>query len=197
MINLLHSFGVPVNNVLPDTDQPLEVACTGGHQFCVSKLIELGASLASSNPDYPCPMFDSVRDGRIAVVEALLYGGGNPNATFNGMTALCVAVRRDDMALITRLILSGADVDASSIESRKTGIMSSPLHHAVETGSIEVVKYLLNQNANPDAVSGAGISVLMKAKQCHQNSILCMLLQRGADPTIGNVITGEPVVLSD
>jgi ankyrin repeat protein len=139
-------------------------------------------------------MFDSVRGGRIAVVEALLFGGGNPNATFNGMTALCAAIRRDDMALITRLILSGADVDAPSVECKRTGIMSSPLHHAVETGSIEVTKYLLDQNANPNAISGAGISVLMKSKQCRHNSIACMLLQHRADPAIGNIITGEPAL---
>jgi ankyrin repeat protein len=195
VLNLLHVLGAPMNNACADTPQPLEVACEANEAFCVARLLMGGARIESSMPGAPCPLFDAVLHGRIAVVEALLYGGGNANVIFDGVSALCVAISRDDLCLVMRLVASGADVNTNSLEGRDTGFMSSPLHHAVNVRSFQVAEYLLAHDADPDAIAGDGTSVLLRARRTNQTAIVGLLLEHNADTRLGDVVTKEPALI--
>jgi ankyrin repeat protein len=196
VINLLHVLGAPTNNRHPQTVEPIEAACIHNEAYCVSRLIVGGAKIFRPDDSRPCLLFEAVSKGRLAVVESLLYGGGNANTAHNNQkTALCVAIMRDDFSLVAMLLVSGADANAESLEDERTGVISSPLHHAVNLGSFQIAELLIQQGASTKAIAGDGISVLLRARLRHRTAIVGLLLEHGADPKVGNVITKEPALV--
>lgn len=195
VINLLHVLGAPTNNKHPGTVQPIEAACLHNEAYCVSRLIVGGAKICRPDDGRPCLLFEAVSNGRLAVVESLLHGGGNANSTHNQKTALCVAIKRDDYALVARLLVSKADVNAESVEDETTGVFSSPLHHAVNLGSFQIAELLIQHGARKNAIAGDGTSVLLRARLRHRTAIVGLLLEHGADPKVGHVVTKEPALV--
>lgn len=116
-------------------------------------------------------IFDACRRGDLAVVTAYLDDGGNVNACDrHGYSLLYNASwSNNGLALPQLLIERGADVDNFS-----------PLFDAVYFKSLEMVRLLLENRANPDPVVAGVVSTLSYASGCAQPAILEALLNYGA-----------------
>jgi alpha-tubulin suppressor-like RCC1 family protein/ankyrin repeat protein len=68
------------------------------------------------------------------------------------------------------------------------------LTKAVEQGNLSLVKSLLNQGADPDALSLFGDTALNIAVQTGREDMVNVLLKGGADPNLGSVNGGFPLL---
>lgn len=191
VMQLLLRLGVPATNTNQSTIQPLELACAADQPFCVTELLKHGASMSPTRPDRPCVLFRAVHSGRLAVSDALLAHGADANAEFDNVTVLCACIKRNDIAMVTMMIASGADVNRPSRESEENGIMSSPLHHAIEVGSFPIADLLLMHRADPDRMAGDGSTPLHRAVEKRLAGIVGTLLQHGANPAVPHGVTGR------
>ena len=92
----------------------------------------------------------------------------------NGLTPLHMAVAAiGDMELITRLIESGAEVNAAANREH------TPLSVACESDNLPVLKLLIQHGARIDGKFGAGAAFI--ASQCGKISCLLHLLELGVD----------------
>jgi ankyrin repeat protein len=94
------------------------------------------------------------------------------------------------IANTTKLIAEGADVNAADLEGL------TPLHAAASRDSVEVVRILLDAGAEVDARSNTGDTPLYNAVRNTTPaavSIMRLLRERGADPTIANEKGATPL----
>lgn len=94
-----------------------------------------------------------------------------------GETALMVAAHRGSLELARALVARGAQVNRPAW---------APLHYAAAGGHVEMARWLLEQSAYIDAESPNGTTPLMMAARQKQISVLRLLLEEGADPTVRN-----------
>ena len=110
------------------------------------------------------------RTSIIAALMGLMFG-----AVAAGECPLCKAAHKGDMVEVKRLLAAGADVNAVD----KGGW--SALMFAVFWGRSEVVKILLDADANPNVVSNAGSTALIHSGFFDSNvEVVKMLLDAGA-----------------
>ena len=91
---------------------------------------------------------------------------------------LMLAALDGEMDLAKRLVAMGADVN-------KPGW--APLHYAATRGHLDMMAFLLDQNAYIDAASPNGTTPLMMAAFYGTPSAVKLLLEAGADPMLKNV----------
>ena len=94
--------------------------------------------------------------------------------TPDGTTALHLAARASDPALVERLLAVGADANAAN----RYGI--TPVQLAAENGDVAVMRALLDAGADANAVLPEGETVLMTAARTGVAEVLTLLLEHGA-----------------
>ena len=92
-----------------------------------------------------------------------------------GNTALLLAARVGDLASAKLLVAAGADVNAAAAY----GISATVL--AAHSGNVELVEFLLENGADPDA-NAAGYTALHAAILRRNDKAVAALLAHGADP---------------
>ena len=95
----------------------------------------------------------------------------------DGFTALGLAVFFGHEEIARQLVAAGADVNRPS----KNAIRVSPLHSAVESGSLPLLNLLLEHGANPDAVEFLQATPLHSAAARGSKEMVERLLKAGAD----------------
>ena len=134
----------------------------------------------------------------VETVRMALEGGVDPNAVgATRISALVYAAYNGNAAITSQLLSKGADANAAANmpimfpgESPKSGPIAlsaiTPLLAGTASGSLPVVKALLDAGANVNAKDGRNMTALMVAVSTnHQNpAIIRLLLDRGADPAI-------------
>ena len=107
----------------------------------------------------------------ITIAAVLLVGCNKPSDEL-----LLSAAESDDLDTVKEQLIRGAD-----IESRCIGCGGTPLAHAAKTGSIEIVKILLNNNANVNPKDKDGDTPLHSSSMNGHLEITKLLVNRGAD----------------
>lgn len=194
IINQLWDFGVPADNLVPNTRQPLSLACEFNQNACVNALLAHGARKESMTPDTPCMLIKSIKKGHIAVTETLLRHGADPDASFRDVTAMGMAIFQRSVALVTILIVFGADINALTLENPATGVRATPLHRAISVESFRIVDLLLLHGADTSILAGDGSAPMHRAVKSNKASLVGTLLQYGADPNIKHGITLRPAL---
>ncbi|KAK1151855.1 B-cell lymphoma 3 protein [Acipenser oxyrinchus oxyrinchus] len=100
---------------------------------------------------------------------------------YQGFTPLHIAVNNNGKDLLATLLNRGADIDAVDIKSGR-----SPLIHAVELNSLEMVNFLIEHGAHVNAQSYSGNTALHSASGRGLLDITRVLLKNGADSGIKN-----------
>lgn len=110
---------------------------------------------------------------------------------FDGLTALHVAVNTECHEAVKLLLERGADIDAVDIKSGR-----SPLIHAVENNSLNMVQLLLQHGANVNAQMCSGNSALHSASGRGLLPLVRTLVRSGADSGLKNCHNDTPLMVA-
>ncbi len=116
------------------------------------------------------------------LIDFLSKSGADMNAhDKNGHTALHIAVRRGDQALVERLLESGADINCRTFVNAYGHGGYAALHLAVLKGNRALVELLLERGADINRKTKDGRTALSIAGQGDYSELVDALLDRGAD----------------
>lgn len=148
--------------------------------------IELDAMLYALE-DWDLPLCRSWRPPFDDEADVMIHAAAE---TEHAGTLLCVAAHAGAIELVHRLIAVGAPVN-------RIGTSGSPLHAAIATRQLEVVRALLSAGASAEATDCKGRSVLYSACEVGFTEAASLLVSVGdADPHREGCANGEsPIAL--
>ena len=168
-------------------ETPLWVACFAGNLPVVDFLMEQGANVNARNVKGVSPFFMACAQGRVEMVASLLARGADPNAPNNdGVTPLGLACLRGRNTLARYLIQQqkeggirsqGVNLEATCA-CGSLSMTATPLWIASRQGNMELVRLLISQGANLDALDARmGLTPLaVAALQGHAEIVHFLIL---------------------
>ena len=167
-----------INNLDEKGFSLLHLNAKDGNAETVQNLIEDGANIEiKDKKNGSTPLLWACQSGHTNVVKILLQNNANVFATsFCKKTSLHFASQSGNAEIVQILIDKGAHVDI-----KEKGNGQTPLLLACENGHINVVKALLQNNANVNEKSRDGSTVLHLAAQNGQIDLLEILMKIGME----------------
>ncbi|XP_042515037.1 protein VAPYRIN-like [Macadamia integrifolia] len=166
MVSLLIKMGADPTTVTATS--PLDVARGEEHKQ-VMDICERGESVLKA-----------ARRGELRDLELLLSSGAITNYHDQyGLTALHVAAIKGHKEAVCMLLDHGMmmkDLECQDMQGH------TPLHLAVEGGSLETVDILINKGANLNTRNWRGLTPLHMARAIGDDAISTLLINRGATP---------------
>ena len=151
---------------------PLMIAAWQNEPEIVDRLSSGGAINARDAEGHTALTLAASR-GHSKIVKKLLMAGADPkNTTKQGHNALYFAVRAQALSSVIALTQTPEKVNASQL----TDLL--PL--GIDTGSVDLVKHLLEQGAHFNKKDAQGLTPLMHAAQKNAPEIVSVLKQHGA-----------------
>ena len=140
VVKLLIEHNADVDGRTSTGSTPLRVAAHDGHLDVVRCLVESGADVNARNDYESTPLMAACYYGHVSVVTYLINKGAFMDLQYqdSGNTALHDAVKRGYLEMVSQLLSRGA----SQLPNNQ-GL--TPLLHACDLRSIEMVEYLINR----------------------------------------------------
>jgi hypothetical protein len=186
-------------------------------KYALYVCVIIGFSLARA--DAYVDFFRAVKTDNAATVKALLASGFDPNAlSEGGQTPLYLAIRDESPKVVEALLASPAVKIELANPAGETALMMAamrgrldwtrqlvamgasvrrdgwtPLHYAASGPNVEVVRFLLEQGADIDAIAPNGASPLMMAARYGAEASVRLLIARGADKRVRNSLNQSAV----
>ncbi|GKT61320.1 hypothetical protein ColTof4_01403 [Colletotrichum tofieldiae] len=162
---------VDVRNENDET--PLHVAAVCGNSTIVSFLLERGADPLARDSSNRKPIDLAATDGHLDVFEALY-----PSLEIDPLTSetLIMQSAAKGQLLIMRFLLKTMDDTNFRVEGK------SPVSVAASKSFTEVVRLLLQKNADPNFTDDDGRTPLGRAVSPGHQDVVFVLLNAGADP---------------
>lgn len=145
----------------------------------VRLLVECGAEVnRMDKSDRSTPLMHAVWNvSDAAIAQYLVDNGAKLDVRDNkGVTALIYAVLRNQEAVVRLLVESGAKVDRTAEEKRRTPLMIA----ARGSDGLDIVRFLVDNGANVKARDYKGKTVLMHALVSNRVEVVRLLIERGA-----------------
>jgi ankyrin repeat protein len=148
----------------------------------VQALAARGLDMNSITPDLQPPLVLALTRDSLRVAEFLVqHPTTDLNATNTaGEDALMVAALRGHLSIVQQLLTRNAQVNRSGW---------APLHYGASHAggvALPIVRLLLEHHAYIDAASPNASTPLMMAARYGQSSVVELLLEEGADPSLRN-----------
>ena len=231
LVGDLVAAGADVNAAAPDGTTALHVAVVRGHAGLAMALLEHGADPNADGPGYTAlhwaagswhteltgrlrgidtdadpewRSLNGLRAGRLALVDALLAHGADPDVRLGrhppqfgfasqrfrvsllGATPFLLAAMDANVEVMRRLVAAGADTRAATDENNTPLMVAAGLGQVpAETrvtgdGALEAVELVLELGADVNAVNLRGRSALYGAAHIRSDAIVQLLVDRGA-----------------
>jgi ankyrin repeat protein len=156
---------------------PLHGAVNAGHCQLVRELLADGAKYDTQNNAGKTPLYSAAQSGREDVLRCLLEQGADPTiVTVEGWTALHTAAYQGHTRVAEILI-----------QDRRIGLDDgtyaygyTPLHKAVESDSVQMVRLILNGGANINSLTSENWTPLHLAARLNRLWAVEELLRRGS-----------------
>lgn len=202
MVRRLLDAGANPNAALLSGETVLMTAARTGSAAVVEQLLAKGAKVNTNALRGQTPLMWAVAQHHPAVVEVMLKHGADVHARSNtwsqlwqtdpaqdvhpdyqiriqhgGNTALLFAAREGELESARLLVAAGANVN----DTAPYGV--TPVILAAHSGNAELVKFLLDKDANPNA-DGPGYTALHAAILRGHEDAARVLLEHGANPNM-------------
>lgn len=189
--------GVDVNKASESGITPLLMVAEVGWTDVMKQLLKRGAHVDAAPKGRTAeeakiagstPLIGATKYNNPEAVRLLLENNANPNhQNQSGISALMLASEQGFYECVKNLCEGNANVELAP--SGKTALSmnlsgQTPLFCAAKEGHLDIVKYLLERGANPNATNHYGVSVLWIPCQRGLTNIVELLLQKGANPEI-------------
>ena len=248
LARLLLDAGAEVSAETPDGLTPLLVATLRGHAALAVSLLERGADPNAGGAGYTAlhwaagswhteltgslrgiaterddewRSLNGLRSGRLALVEALLARGANPDARLVahppqfgfasqrfrvspvGATPFLLAAMDGNLAVMRALAAAGVDLRLAT-EQGTTPLMAAsglgrvPAETRVtESESLEAVRFLLRHGADVNAANGDGRTALHGAAHIRSDALVQLLVDHGAEVRAGDRRGITPLMIAE
>ena len=219
---LLLDAGADVNDTAPSGTSALVVAAHGGHTALARYLLDRGAEPDAGGAGYTA-LQAAVLRGDDELLDALLAHGADPNLrlaratparrlsrdwamdyTWVGATPFWMATMFGDAAMM-RALAAGGGVPGATLEDGTTSLMA-PLARrhrrpgsdlaAVEAGTLEAVRTAAELGVDIHAANAAGNTALHYAAASAFDSVVELLVGRGADLELKNADGQTPLAMT-
>jgi len=175
-IGRLLDFGCDPEALNDDGRTSLHVAAAVGNVAVANVLLERGASPNVRDHFGFTPTYEAVRNGHVAVAVVLHQCAGSLGlSTEEAASELNEAVRQDNMDLLKRFIINGANPSAADYDGRTC------LHLAACSGNVQMVQFLMEQGVDMNACDRRGGTPLSDAVRGAQIQVVEALLNGGED----------------
>jgi ankyrin repeat protein len=146
------------------------------------------AEVNAQNNNGAPPLFAAVQGGQLALMQALLAAGANPNLKDSkDRTALNYAIKTSP-EIIQALLKAGTDPNTLDAEGR------TPLSYATEQDGVEVINLLLKAKADPNG--GTTNQPLFVSIENRRTASAELLLQAGADANATGTLVHDGVLVN-
>ena len=177
----------------------------------------LHTAVRTRNPEYAA-MPDPIPTGNLSsldFIKALIAKGANVNAqlargnnstflSLNGATPIFLAAYAEDVPLIRLLLERGADPKITNKDQSTTLMAAAGLGYDegrhtrwTEAASFDAVKAMLELGADVNAVDANGNTALHGAALTGANSVVNLLVEKGAKLDVKNKLGYMPVTIAE
>ncbi|XP_030963543.1 potassium channel AKT1-like [Quercus lobata] len=174
LLQQLLKQGLDPNELDSNGRTVLHIAAAKGSENCVHLLLEYGADPNNRDSDGNVPLWVAMLGGHEPVINLLLENGAKLYSGDIGQFA-CTAVEQNNLKLLKEIIRLGGDV----MRSKSNG--TTALHIAVCEGNTEIVRFLLDKDADIDKPDFYGWTPRALAEQQGHEDIQ-LLFQSSGEP---------------
>jgi uncharacterized protein len=151
-------------------------AAKQGDTVTVKAMLDSGSSVDERGPNKATPLIAAALAGNTETAAALIEAGADVMArNRSGFTALHAAAFSGNVETARLLLATGADVNGRINRAEK-----SPIFMAADEGHIEVIKLLLDHDADIVTLDNDGFSVLIRTMFRKHYDIVGLLKENGA-----------------
>jgi ankyrin repeat protein len=121
-----------------------------------------------------------VNDNIDQAIQAI-SSGANPNSFDRSyLPAILLSASRQQVKVVEALIKKGADINKKGTDKKQKIFNGSALISSSANGNIEIVKSLLDANADKNITDDTGLTPLMSAAYMGNDNVVALLIQQGA-----------------
>ncbi|KAL3981526.1 Ankyrin repeats (3 copies) family protein [Acanthocheilonema viteae] len=195
VVELLLNHGANIEAQSDRTkDTALSLACSGGRKEVVELLLKRGANKEHRNVSDYTPLSLAASGGYVDIVNLLLNNGAEINSRTGsklGISPLMLAAMNGHAAATKILLERGSDINSHIETNRNTALTL-----ACFQGRTDVVRLLLEYNANVEHRAKTGLTPLMEAANGGYVDVGELLLTAGADPNTSPVPSSRDTALT-
>lgn len=174
-VNNLKGYGANLSAENYDRRTALHVACCEGNLEVVRYLLQNGAAVHIRDRYDRTPLMDAILNDNYEIIRLLLKCGAHLTGSIRAIgESLCSAAARNLLHRLESYRIAGADLSQGDPSGR------TALHVAAMYGNLDVVRYLVKNYAEVNAVDYLGLTPLDYAVKVNAQAVIDFLLEKDA-----------------
>jgi len=178
IVHALLEAGADPGQMTSEGYSPLHNATLKGHLEIMKALVQAGASPTAATVDGGfTPIYIASQCNQEKALEYLLSVGAKADIVSQyGFGPIHIAAGNDFVAIVSRLLDAGVDIEQSSQDS----VLYRPIHSAAQYGDVNVIRELVRRKAGIETVTAGGSRALHIACEYGKTAVVDFLLDAGA-----------------